>query len=63
MSDLGPVNPGHAEEAAWLRRWRLRPDADPVTTSSSTLIPVRTEHGEPAMLKLAQTEEEARGQN
>ncbi len=61
MSDLGPVNPGHAEEAAWLRRWRLRPDADPVTTASSTLIPVRTEHGEPAMLKLAQTEEEARG--
>ncbi|GAA1804582.1 aminoglycoside phosphotransferase family protein [Agromyces neolithicus] len=61
MSDLGPVNPGHAEEAAWLRRWRLRPDADPVTTASSTLIPVRTEHGEPAMLKLAQTDEEARG--
>lgn len=61
MSDLGPVNPGHAEEAAWLRRWRLRPDADPVTTSSSTLIPVRTERGVPAMLKLAQTDEEARG--
>ena len=61
MSDLGPVNPGHAEEAAWLRRWRLRPDADPVTTASSTLIPVRTEHDQPAMLKLAQTDEEARG--
>lgn len=61
MSDLGPVNPGHAEEAAWLRRWRLRPDADPVTTASSTLIPVRTANNEPAMLKLAQTDEEARG--
>ena len=61
MSDLGPVNPGHAEEAAWLRRWHLRPDADPVTTASSTLIPVRTENDEPAMLKLAQTDEEARG--
>ncbi len=61
VSDLGPVNPGHAEEAAWLRRWRLRPDADPVTTASSTLIPVRTEDDEPAMLKLAQTDEEARG--
>ncbi len=61
MSDLGPVDPGHAGEAAWLRRWRLRPDGDPITTASSTLMPVRTEIGEPAMLKLAHTEEEVRG--
>ena len=61
MSDLGPVDPGHAGEAAWLRRWRLRPDGDPRTTASSTLMPVRTELGEPAMLKLAHTEEEVRG--
>ena len=58
VSDLGPVDPGHAGEAAWLRRWRLRPDGDPITTASSTLMPVRTEGGEPAMLKLAHTEEE-----
>ncbi len=58
VSDLGPVDPGHAGEAAWLRRWRLRPDGDPITTASSTLMPVRTEDGEPAMLKLAHTEEE-----
>ena len=61
VSDLGPVNPGQAADAAWLRRWRLRPDGDPVTTASSTLMPVLTEHGEPAMLKLAHTEEEVRG--
>ena len=61
VSDLGPVDPGHAGEAAWLRRWRLRPDGDQRTTASSTLMPVRTELGEPAMLKLAHTEEEVRG--
>ena len=61
MSDLGPVDPGHAGEAAWLRRWRLRPVGDQVTTASSTLMPVLTELGEPAMLKLAHTEEEVRG--
>ena len=61
MSDLGPVDPGHAGEAAWLRRWRLRPDGDPVTTASSTLMPVRTDLGQPAMLKLAHTDEEVRG--
>ncbi|WP_350347495.1 aminoglycoside phosphotransferase family protein [Agromyces sp. G08B096] len=61
MSDLGPVSPGHAADAAWLRRWRLRPDGDPQTTASSTLLPVRTWEGQPAMLKLSQTEEEARG--
>jgi len=61
VSDLGPVDPGHAGEAAWLRRWRLRPDGDAMTTASSTLMPVRTSDGEPAMLKLAHTEEEIRG--
>ena len=63
VSDLGPVDPGHAGEAAWLRRWRLRPDGDPITTASSTLMPVRTTEGDPApaMLKLAHTEEEVRG--
>ena len=61
MSDLGPVNPGFAGDAAWLRHWRLRPDGDPVTTASSRLIPVQTSDGEPAMLKLAHTDEEERG--
>lgn len=61
MSDFGPVDPGHAGEAAWLRRWRLRPDGDPLTTASSTLIPVRTSEGQPAMLKIAHTDEEVRG--
>ena len=61
MSDLGPVNPGFAGDAAWLRHWRLRPDGDPVTTPSSRLIPVQTSDGTPAMLKLAHTDEEERG--
>ncbi len=61
MSDLGPVNPGEAGDAAWLRRWRVRPDGDTVTTASGTLMPVLTEDGVPAMLKLAHAEEEARG--
>ncbi|MFB6609799.1 aminoglycoside phosphotransferase family protein [Agromyces sp. NPDC056379] len=61
MSDLGPVNPGFAGDAAWLRRWHLRPDGDPMTTASSRLIPVRTSDGAPAMLKLAQVDEEERG--
>ncbi|MGI9822673.1 aminoglycoside phosphotransferase family protein [Agromyces sp. Marseille-Q5079] len=61
MSDFGPVNPGHAEEAAWLRRWRLRPDGDPITTASSTLMPVSMADGTPAMVKLARTDEEVRG--
>lgn len=61
MSDLGPVDPGHAADAAWLRRWRLRPVGDPHTTSSSTLLAVLTEEGIPAMLKIAHTEEEERG--
>lgn len=61
MSDLGPVNPGEAGDAAWLRRWRLRPDGDAMTTASGTLMPVVTASGTPAMLKLAHTDEEARG--
>jgi streptomycin 6-kinase len=61
VSDLGPVDPGHAADLAWLRRWRLHPDGDVETTASSTLIPVRTEDGAPAMLKLAHHDEEARG--
>ncbi|WP_136706514.1 aminoglycoside phosphotransferase family protein [Agromyces sp. H66] len=61
MSDLGPVDPGHAADAAWLRRWRLRQVGDPHTTASSTLIAVVTDDGAPAMLKIARTEEEARG--
>ncbi|MFC9560095.1 aminoglycoside phosphotransferase family protein [Agromyces sp. NPDC056965] len=61
MSDLGPVNPGFAGDAAWLRRWHLRPYGDPMTTASSRLIPVRTSDGAPAMLKLAHIDEEERG--
>jgi streptomycin 6-kinase len=61
MSDLGPVDPGRADEAAWLSRWRLRPDGDPATTRSSRLLPVRTEDGVPAVLKIAHESEEARG--
>jgi streptomycin 6-kinase len=61
VSDLGPVDPGRAGEAAWLRRWRVRPDGDSVTTASSTLTPVRTEEGAPAMLKVAHVDEEVRG--
>ncbi len=55
------MNPGRAAETAWLRRWELRPDGDPVTTASSTLTPVLTSDGEPAMLKVAHSDEEVRG--
>ncbi|WP_234661090.1 aminoglycoside phosphotransferase family protein [Agromyces marinus] len=61
MSDLGPVDPGHAREAAWLTRWRLRPDGDAWTTHSSRLVPVLTADGTPAMFNLAHETEEARG--
>jgi streptomycin 6-kinase len=61
MSDLGPVSPGHAADAAWLRRWRLRQDGDPKVTASSILVPVRTRNGAPAMLKISHSEEEERG--
>ena len=60
MSDLGPVDPGHAADLAWLRRWRLHLEGDVVTTATSTLIPVRTEDDAPAMLKLAHQHEEER---
>ncbi|MFF2274689.1 aminoglycoside phosphotransferase family protein [Agromyces sp. NPDC058126] len=61
MSDLGPVDPGHHADVEWLHRWRLRPEGDARTTASSTLIPVRTAEGVPAMLKLAHLDEEERG--
>lgn len=61
MSDLGPVGPGHRADVAWLDRWRLRPDGEMRITGSSTLIPVRTESGAPAMLKIAYVDEEVRG--
>ena len=61
VSDLGPVNPGRAAETAWLRRWRLRPEGDPVVTASSTLTAVQRSDGEPAMLKVAHLDEEVRG--
>jgi streptomycin 6-kinase len=61
VSDLGPVDPGRAGDAAWMRRWRLRPDGDAITTTSSQLMPVRTEDGTPAMLKVAHLDEEERG--
>ena len=60
MSDLGPVDPGHAADLAWLRRWRLHPEGDVITTPSSTLMAVSTEEGAPAMLKLAHHHEEER---
>lgn len=61
MSDLGPVDPGHGADLEWLHHWRLRADGDVRTTASSMLMPVRTEDGEPAMLKLAHLGEEERG--
>lgn len=61
MSDLGPVDPGHGADLEWLHHWRLRVDGDVQTTASSTLIPVRTEQGDAAMLKIARIDEEERG--
>jgi streptomycin 6-kinase len=48
---------------AYLRRWKLVPDGDPVATRSSRLLPVRRGDGggEPAMLKLALEEDERSG--
>jgi streptomycin 6-kinase len=44
----------------FLTRWSLTPDGEPMTTHSSSLLPVR--HGEePAMLKIAHGEEERNG--
>jgi streptomycin 6-kinase len=61
VSDLGPISPGHAADAAWLRRWRLTPDGDATVTASSIVMPVRTRNGTPAVLKIAHSEEEERG--
>ncbi|GAA2044012.1 aminoglycoside phosphotransferase family protein [Agromyces tropicus] len=61
MSLLGPVDPGHADEAAWLTKWHLRPDGEARTTPTSRILPVRTEDGRPAVFKLAHEAEEARG--
>jgi streptomycin 6-kinase len=44
----------------YLDRWKLVADGEPVTTRSSVLLPVR-HAGEPAMLKLALSNEERRG--
>jgi streptomycin 6-kinase len=45
----------------WLRRWRLEPDGDAFTTKFfSVLMPVRQD-GAPAMLKIAQGQEEREG--
>ena len=45
---------------AHLRRWNLVPDGPPIRTHTSDLLPVMAA-GEPAMLKLARTTEEKRG--
>ncbi len=44
----------------WLARWELMPDGEPFKTHTSRLLPVR-HAGAPAILKLAQTDEERRG--
>ena len=44
----------------YLRKWKLTVDGDPIATHSSDLLPVRLE-GMAAMLKLARTVEEERG--
>ncbi|HST58584.1 MAG TPA: aminoglycoside phosphotransferase family protein [Longimicrobium sp.] len=45
---------------AYLARWGLVPDGAPITTHSSSLLPVRVD-GMPAMLKIAQADEERAG--
>jgi streptomycin 6-kinase len=45
----------------YLNRWDLTSDGEPVDTASSTLWPVRCADQTPAMLKLAYSEEEQRG--
>jgi streptomycin 6-kinase len=44
----------------YLERWQLVPDGDPIITTTSRLLPVRS-GGAPAMLKIAIVEEERRG--
>ena len=46
--------------AAFLRRWNLVPDGEPVHTHSSDLLPVRWQ-GQAAMLKVARSPEEEVG--
>ena len=43
-----------------LARWNLTPDGDPIITSTSRLLPVRSDNA-PAMLKLALVDDEKRG--
>jgi streptomycin 6-kinase len=45
---------------AYLARWQLTPDGEPIATRSSDLLPVRRA-GLPAMLKIAREAEERRG--
>ncbi|ATQ41068.1 aminoglycoside phosphotransferase family protein [Caulobacter mirabilis] len=45
----------------YLRDWRLSQDGAPIVTHSSLLLPVRTEGGAPAMIKLPHEIEEKRG--
>lgn len=45
---------------AYLRRWALTPDGDPIVTQASRLMPVRRD-GAPAMLKIALEAEERFG--
>lgn len=44
----------------FVRRWELTPDGEPIVTHSSRLLPVRR-GDEPAMLKIADEDEERRG--
>jgi streptomycin 6-kinase len=44
----------------YLRRWQLAPDGPPIITATSRLLPVRA-GGVPAILKIANHEEEKRG--
>jgi streptomycin 6-kinase len=61
---VGPTAPADFESSLyfepWLSRWALAPDGDAIVTHSSRLLPVRR-HGEPAMLKLPEVEDERLG--
>ena len=46
--------------ADYLARWKLLPDGEPIRTSTSRLLPVRSARYGSAMLKVAVVEEEAR---
>lgn len=47
--------------AQHLTRWKLTPDGDEIVTHSSMLLPVRTQDGEAAMLKITTAPEEKAG--